>query len=298
MLKQFLGANTYRQITNISVSLTHRSRVTNSDVSEPGHRSSRWWLGACSASNHFLSQYWLFVNWTRRKYPPSRSKSLPPIKCFLLNVVCNIFKMSAIFQASMCQGCMSVCKTHAIHWTGYICYDFIREYRPSGENLYVARDMTPALEPGCLTCVVWNIEAITVRPTFCRGHFRIHFWMKVVFRWSLLPYVNWEYVSIGSGDGLAPIRRQAITWTNDDLVCWWTFATTGFTALKIPSMDASMPCYLQAPNAPVHAHYPRKRDMRLHVATGHVRYNSTSRTLYSRHNIFRIIPQESFSLEH
>ena len=30
-----------------------------------------------------------------------------------------------------------------------------------------------------------------------------------------------EWVSVGSCNGLAPSRRQAITWTNDDLVHWF-----------------------------------------------------------------------------
>ena len=29
---------------------------------------------------------------------------------------------------------------------------------------------------------------------------------------------NWQFVSIGSGNGLVPSRHQAITWTSDDLV--------------------------------------------------------------------------------
>ena len=32
-------------------------------------------------------------------------------------------------------------------------------------------------------------------------------------------------IIIGSGNGLAPKRRQAITWTNDDLVQWRIFAS-------------------------------------------------------------------------
>ena len=31
-------------------------------------------------------------------------------------------------------------------------------------------------------------------------------------------------VSIGSGNGLAPIRCQAIIWTNGSLVCWCIYA--------------------------------------------------------------------------
>ena len=31
-------------------------------------------------------------------------------------------------------------------------------------------------------------------------------------------YVSVNWVSIGSGNGLSPVRRQAITWTNGDLL--------------------------------------------------------------------------------
>ena len=35
---------------------------------------------------------------------------------------------------------------------------------------------------------------------------------------------NWQYASIGSGDGFSPNRRQAITWTNADPVHWRIYA--------------------------------------------------------------------------
>ena len=38
---------------------------------------------------------------------------------------------------------------------------------------------------------------------------------------------NWQCTSIGSGNGLAPNRRQAITWTNDDPVHWRIYASLG-----------------------------------------------------------------------
>ena len=38
---------------------------------------------------------------------------------------------------------------------------------------------------------------------------------------------NWQYVSIGSDNGLAPFRRQAIIWTNADLVHWRIHAALG-----------------------------------------------------------------------
>ena len=38
---------------------------------------------------------------------------------------------------------------------------------------------------------------------------------------------NWQYASIGSGNGLAPNRRQAITWTTDSPVHWRIYAALG-----------------------------------------------------------------------
>ena len=42
---------------------------------------------------------------------------------------------------------------------------------------------------------------------------------------------NWQYVSIGSGNGLTPNRRQAITWTNADPLHWRTYASLGLNEL-------------------------------------------------------------------
>ena len=39
-------------------------------------------------------------------------------------------------------------------------------------------------------------------------------------KWSLFPGIQLQYVITGSGNGLAPNRCQAITWTNDDPVHW------------------------------------------------------------------------------
>ena len=38
---------------------------------------------------------------------------------------------------------------------------------------------------------------------------------------------SWQYASIGSGNGLKPNRRQAITWTNADPVHWHIYAALG-----------------------------------------------------------------------
>ena len=38
---------------------------------------------------------------------------------------------------------------------------------------------------------------------------------------------DWQYVSMGSGNGLAPNRQQAITWISDDPGHWRKYAVQG-----------------------------------------------------------------------
>ena len=48
---------------------------------------------------------------------------------------------------------------------------------------------------------------------------------------------NWQFCSIGSGYGLAPDRRQAITWTNADPVHQRIYAAPGRNELKQCSLE-------------------------------------------------------------
>ena len=50
---------------------------------------------------------------------------------------------------------------------------------------------------------------------FCRRHCRFNFEYGFIEVCS-----NWQLVNIGSCNGLAPNRRPAITWINDDMVHW------------------------------------------------------------------------------
>ena len=43
---------------------------------------------------------------------------------------------------------------------------------------------------------------------------------------------NWQYLSIGSVNGLAPNRRQAIIWTNADLIHWRIYTAPGGEEFK------------------------------------------------------------------
>ena len=44
------------------------------------------------------------------------------------------------------------------------------------------------------------------------------FEFKIKFHWNMLFGFNWQYVNIGSDNGLTPNRRQAIIWCNDNPV--------------------------------------------------------------------------------
>ena len=92
----------------------------------------------------------------------------------------------------------------------------------------------------------------TLRPRqdgchFCRQHVQMHF-----LEWKYLNYdenfievcsqgSNWQYASIGSDNGSAPNRRQAIIWTNDDLGYRCINASLGLTEL---TLNVRAPSYL------------------------------------------------------
>ena len=60
---------------------------------------------------------------------------------------------------------------------------------------------------------------------------KIHeFWLR--FHWSLFPRVQLKHSSIGSCNGLAPNRQQAITWTNAYPVHWRVYAAFGVRRVK------------------------------------------------------------------
>ena len=74
--------------------------------------------------------------------------------------------------------------------------------------------------------VLWLIFPWRKWPPFRRRHFQIHFleWKVWYFDSNFTEVCskgsNWQEVSIGSGDGLALNRWQAITWSNADPVHW------------------------------------------------------------------------------
>ena len=52
---------------------------------------------------------------------------------------------------------------------------------------------------------------------------------------------NWPYISMVSGNGLAPNRRQAITWAHDDPVHWQSYS---FNFQHLPDVFKGMKLYI------------------------------------------------------
>ena len=70
-------------------------------------------------------------------------------------------------------------------------------------------------------------------------------WMKMYefrFHWSLFLRVQLQYSSIGSDNGLAPVRRQGIIWTSDGLVHWRIYASLDLNESR--PQDNSVICAL------------------------------------------------------
>ena len=58
----------------------------------------------------------------------------------------------------------------------------------------------------------------TFSDAFCLNE---NIWIAINIFTELCSYGIWQYFSIGSDNGLAPVRREAIIWTNDG---WFTDA--------------------------------------------------------------------------
>ena len=96
----------------------------------------------------------------------------------------------------------------------------------------------PGMNQLKLTCAHINSLPWTKWPPFRRRHFQMHF-----HEWNVLHLdsnftqicslrANSQYASINPGNGLAPNRRQAITWTNANPVHWRIHATVGGAELN------------------------------------------------------------------
>ena len=78
--------------------------------------------------------------------------------------------------------------------------------------------------PTSLECTFacWLISPWTKWPSFRRRHFQAYFlkwkcWNSDLILTEICSSVSsWQYISSGSGNGLSPVRYQAITWLNAD----------------------------------------------------------------------------------
>ena len=83
------------------------------------------------------------------------------------------------------------------------------------------------------TGYVWLISPWTKWPPFWQRTFSLHFlewkWQNSDSNFTEIfsKGSNWQQASIGSGNGLAPSRRQTITWTNHDPVRWRIYVALG-----------------------------------------------------------------------
>ena len=58
-----------------------------------------------------------------------------------------------------------------------------------------------------------------------------NFWISNKIAHSL--EINWQYVIIGSVDGLALNRQQYIIWSNDDLIFYALYMSLGLNELRL-----------------------------------------------------------------
>ena len=67
---------------------------------------------------------------------------------------------------------------------------------------------------------------------------------------------NWQKASIGSGNDLAPNRRQAITWTNTDPIHWCIYVALGRDGLSYTCSEGLIRALGIPPTEGFRAHLP------------------------------------------
>ena len=67
-------------------------------------------------------------------------------------------------------------------------------------------------------------------------HWTKTFEFKKKLHWNLSLGSNWQWVSIGSDNGLVPNRQQAIIWTNDGPVYWYVYESLGLDELTLSAL--------------------------------------------------------------
>ena len=85
--------------------------------------------------------------------------------------------------------------------------------------------------------ICWHTEAETKWPSFHRRHLQVHFFLWFNNFHSHFTEIcslgsNWQYGNIGSDNGLAPNRWQAIFWTNVVVLYWLIYVSIDLHELK------------------------------------------------------------------
>ena len=139
---------------------------------------------------------------------------LVSIKIFQVNNTENTFLHTVVAQLFSRSLSLDVCFMMTVQVTGH-CVCIISELgnNTDGEVTATNKHVFRERKYSC-----WHIDDCTRWPTVCRRHFLI---LLFLISLKYVPYgIYWQYVGIGSGNGLVPNRRQAITLTNKDQVPW------------------------------------------------------------------------------
>ena len=95
---------------------------------------------------------------------------------------------------------------------------------------YCNRELAIELVVWLRTLTYWGrdiVAAISQTPLSSPFHWMKIFEFGLKFHWSLFLRVQIETLQIGSDNGLAPSRRQAIIWTNVAIVHRHIYASSG-----------------------------------------------------------------------
>ena len=159
--------------------------------------------------------------------------TLECVNLFLYHTVALSPSQSLLFPHYAYRGLWGPAHSHAIGISGPLIYhSCATPIWASGEGCIMEEYHSHSIPMNNHMCSKegYNLQINTLRSKqdfFCQQYFLSAFsWKKCLyFDEYLLKFVckgsfNWQIVITGSGNGLAPIRCQDITWTSDDPVHW------------------------------------------------------------------------------
>ena len=115
-----------------------------------------------------------------------------------------------------------------VHWYLPHCPDFFFFFLLITFLLHVVYHVLTSIQND-----IYVIEALT---QLHQRHFQMHIlgkWLCIWFNFTEFCSFgcNWWWVIIDSGNGLVPNRHQAITWTNNDTIHGYIYASPGLNKL-------------------------------------------------------------------